>query len=72
MPMAEYPVPEDGEWVQPSRVRYLMQCCDCGLVHRLRFRLVKYAPNKRKIQFQVFRENGETKRARKLRGIVVK
>jgi Zn-finger protein len=47
---------EAGEWVQPKRKGYLMKCCDCGLVHRLDFRLVK---NKRGsfIQFRAFRHN---------------
>lgn len=45
-----------GEWVSPRRAGYFMKCCDCGLVHWLRFRLVKnrYGCG-RKIQFQVFR-----------------
>lgn len=30
-----------GEWVQPTRKGYLMQCCDCGLVHSLDFKLVR-------------------------------
>lgn len=46
----------EGEWVQPKRKKYLMKCCDCGLVHRLVFRLVKWG-NGHKIQFQAFRHN---------------
>jgi len=30
----------DGEWVQPILRGHLMKCCDCGLVHRMDFRLV--------------------------------
>ena len=30
-----------GEWVQPVKRGYLMKCCDCGLVHRVDFRVVK-------------------------------
>jgi hypothetical protein len=43
----------DGEWVQPRRKDYYMKCCDCGLVHKIDFRLVgdKY----KKIQFRAFR-----------------
>ena len=33
--------PRPGEWVQPVKTGYLMECCDCGLVHRLDFRVVK-------------------------------
>jgi hypothetical protein len=32
---------EAGEWVTPVRKGYLMQCCDCGLVHKMDFRLVR-------------------------------
>ena len=32
---------KNGEWVQPTRKGYKMQCCDCGLVHIIDFRLIK-------------------------------
>jgi hypothetical protein len=34
---------DDGwsNWIQPKHDGYLMQCCDCGLVHELQFRVVK-------------------------------
>ena len=54
----EFKVVEAGEWVQPIRRGYRMMCCDCGLVHRLNFRLVKWGRG-RKIQFQAFREGEE-------------
>lgn len=44
-----------GEWVQPVRKGYLMQCCDCGLIHSLDFRIVKLPSGKTKIQFRAFR-----------------
>jgi hypothetical protein len=47
--------PEAGEWVQPVRVGYKMACCDCGLVHRLDFRV-----HKKRIQFRAFRDNRST------------
>jgi len=47
-----------AEWIQPVRRGYLMECCDCGLVHRLNFRI-----RKGKIQFQAFREEGQCQRA---------
>lgn len=28
-----------SRWVQPVRRGYLMSCCDCGLVHRMDFRI---------------------------------
>ena len=33
--------PEPGEWVQPKMNGYLLSCCDCGLVHRVDFRVLK-------------------------------
>ena len=35
-----YEEPEAGEWVSPIRRGYKMQCCDCGLVHKMDFRCV--------------------------------
>lgn len=30
-----------SEWIQPRRKNYLIKCCDCGLVHRVDFRIIK-------------------------------
>lgn len=30
-----------SEWVQPTMQRYLMQCCDCGLIHEMQFGALK-------------------------------
>lgn len=43
-----------GEWVQPRRRAYLLQCCDCGLIHRMNFRVLKNGRGAF-IQFQAFR-----------------
>jgi hypothetical protein len=39
-------VTEDGycAWVCPQPVGYLMQCCECDLIHEVEFRVVKYEP----------------------------
>lgn len=39
-------VTPDGfcEWVCPLPKGYLMQCCDCGLVHEAEFRVARYEP----------------------------
>jgi len=29
------------EWVKPRRKYYYMKCCDCGLTHKMEFRLIK-------------------------------
>jgi hypothetical protein len=46
-----------GEVVKLGRapVRYRMMCCDCGLVHLLRFRVVKG-----EVSFQAWRDNRST------------
>lgn len=58
---------KDGEWLQPIKRGYLMGCCDCGLVHRMNFRIVND-----RVQFQAFRANGHTKAQRKKNRIVVR
>ena len=47
-----YKKTEDGEWVQPRTKNYYIKCCDCGLVHKINFRLVG---KEHKIQFQATR-----------------
>jgi transcription elongation factor Elf1 len=39
-------VTEDGwcDWVCPKPRGYLMQCCDCELIHEVDFRVVQYEP----------------------------
>lgn len=39
-------VADDGwtEWICPKPTGYLAQCCDCGLVHEVDTRVVKYEP----------------------------
>ncbi len=54
-----------SEWVMPIPKGYLMKCCDCGLSHRLNFRLVPYGKGKVKIQFQAFRIERRTRRRSK-------
>ena len=43
------PADRDGwcEWQLPKMRGYLMQCCDCGLVHEVEFRVVKATKRKR-------------------------
>ena len=43
-----------SRWVQPVPKGYLMACCDCGLVHRLDFRIVK-GETKDRVQFRAQR-----------------
>jgi hypothetical protein len=34
---------QDGEWVMPRMKNHFMKCCDCGLVHRIDFKVIKHA-----------------------------
>ena len=56
----KYPNPQG--WVTPIRKGYKMACCDCGLVHRLDFRVKDKA-----IQFKVERDNRATAAMRRAR-----
>ena len=40
------PIDDDGwtDWVCPKPQGYLMQCCDCGLIHEVDSRVAKYQP----------------------------
>jgi hypothetical protein len=66
MAMRRYPKIQAGEWVQPVRRGYRMACCDCGLVHALNFRLVRYGNGKHKIRFQAFRDERATAAMRRM------
>ena len=35
-----YPIISYGEWIRPRLRNFREQCCDCGLIHRLDFRIV--------------------------------
>jgi hypothetical protein len=30
---------QDGEWVKPRTRDYKIKCCDCGLVHKMQFKV---------------------------------
>ena len=51
----------DGEWITVSKTGYKEQCCDCGLVHRMNFRVKKDG----QIEIQTFRDQRATNGARK-------
>ena len=40
--MVEYLDLQPDEWVRPRHRGYLLRCCDCGLVHRMDFRVVTH------------------------------
>lgn len=39
----------DGDWVEAKKIHYI-KCCDCGLTHRVNFKVIKG-----KIWFRAFR-----------------
>jgi hypothetical protein len=51
----------DGEWVPVGRKGNKDQCCDCGLVHRVNYRI----NDKGGIEVQVFRDDRATGAVRK-------
>ena len=64
--MTSFPVAKNGEWIQPVRRGYKMECCDCGLIHQFDFRVVKLYRNRKaaaiqssayKVQFRAYRDD---------------
>lgn len=56
---------KDGAWVQPIRNGYKLACCDCGLVHKLDFKIVKRDEKHRYILFRAYRDNRSTGQMRR-------
>ncbi len=63
--MKEYQI-IDGKW---HDCHSYIGCCDCGLVHRIQYRVVKIG-KKTKIQARVWRRKRLTAEARKKKGII--
>ena len=53
---------EEGEWHEPVHDGYLMECCDCGLVHRVDFAV--RGRIRRQVQMRVFRDEEATEAKR--------
>lgn len=60
MARSKYEQAEDGEVVTPVHNDYRQQCCDCGLVHRFRFRVVDG-----QVTFKITRDNRATAQVRR-------
>lgn len=54
----------DGEWLTPRRRGWRMKCCDCALIHRVTFRIVKIR-GRQTIQLKSYRDNRATAAARR-------
>lgn len=52
------------EWIQPKQRGYLMACCDCGLVHRMDFRIATKG-KRSKVQFRASRARNYTSMLRR-------
>src|SRR6185437_14015880 len=63
--------PASGEWIQPveSPRAYLLQCCDCGLVHSVHFRVGQDRKGKQRAHFKVYRNERVTRAVRRKRNI---
>jgi hypothetical protein len=55
-----YDVISYGEWTRPRMRNFREQCCDCGLIHRLDFRIVDD-----KVEFRTRRDDRATAAARR-------
>ena len=54
--------PKNGEWVDLPTKEWWIACCDCGLVHKLTFRVYRG-----RVQIAARRHEGETRLRRKRR-----
>jgi hypothetical protein len=55
-----YHVIKYGEWTRPRLRNFREQCCDCGLIHRLDFRILDG-----RIEFRTRRDDRATAAARR-------
>jgi len=55
---------KDGEWIEPIFNDFKLRCCDCGLVHRINFMVLK-SKKGAKIKFQTFRDKRATSQVRR-------
>lgn len=62
MSRTRFPLLEDGDWVRPHPKDYKIACCDCGLVHKLQFKI-----KKDRVYFRAFRDNRATANVRRAR-----
>ena len=56
----------EGEWVEPIKKDYQMECCDCGLVHKMDFKVMK-----KQVYFRCHRDNRATAQTRRREKIKV-
>ena len=44
-----------GQWQRPIHRNYRLRCCDCGLVHKFDFRIVRKG-----VEFRAYRDSRAT------------
>lgn len=54
--VGRYPLAKSGEWIMPRMNDYRISCCDCGLIHRMDFKIVKWGRG-HTVMLRVFRHN---------------
>lgn len=52
--MPRYKQQYDGEWIRPRMHGYRIKCCQCGLRHRLDFRVIRWGRGN-KVEFRATR-----------------
>ena len=62
----KYHVVQGGEVVIPKMEGYRLQCCDCGLIHRITFAVVKQG-RKLRVAFTASRDQRATVATRRRR-----
>jgi Zn-finger protein len=63
-PREKYTDQHEGEWVPQRRRRHFEQCCDCGLIHRLNYRI-----RSGRIEQQAFRDERRTAGVRRVKQV---
>jgi hypothetical protein len=70
--IVDYGVLEQGDKIEVPK-EWIMGCCDCGLVHRMFFKLERTDKKTglRTLTVQVFRDNRRTAAKRRKKGVMV-
>lgn len=63
---------KDGEWIYPIQSGYILECCDCGLQHKMDFvvmstRKTRLIINDSEIAFRCYRIDKKKKKGKKRR-----
>lgn len=53
----------DGEWVTPRMRGWRMQCCKCGLLHTLQFRVIRHG-TRNTVMFRAWRHPRRKKKTK--------